>query len=141
MIRKAFLLFAMACGFASFGVHAQDGDLYAFSSQGDADKGKRIFNQCRACHNLTGDRPHKVGPNLNGLFSRQAGSVDDYGRYSKALSEADFMWTEAKLDEWLTSPRGFLPGNKMSFAGLRREQDRKDLLAYLRQATLDASVE
>ena len=107
----------------------------ALSSQGDVTKGKKVFNQCRACHNVSKAARHKIGPNLDDLFDRTAGTVGDYPRYSKALAGAGFEWTEEKLDQWLANPRGFLPGNKMSYAGLRKEQDRKDVIAYLRQAT------
>jgi cytochrome c len=107
----------------------------ALSSQGDAEKGKRIFNRCKACHNLTAAERSRMGPNLDNLFGRKAGSKDDYN-YSKALTEADFVWTEEKLDAWLSSPKTFLPGNKMAFAGLRKEEDRKDLMAYLRAASV-----
>lgn len=110
----------------------------AISTGGDATKGKRLFNRCKACHNLTASDRAKLGPNLDNLFGRQAGTSESFTRYSKALTEADFVWTEEKLDAWLTSPRTFLPGNKMQFAGLRKEQDRKDLMAYLRDATKDA---
>jgi|GEM_PF-1004115 len=115
---------------------AEDADMnFALSSQGDATKGKKVFNQCRACHNVSVAARHKIGPNLNDLFNRKAGELDDYPRYSKALASAEFEWTEEKLDQWLANPRSFLPGNKMSYAGLRKEQDRKDVIAYLRQAT------
>lgn len=107
----------------------------ALSSAGDAVKGKRLFNRCKACHNLTATGRSRMGPNLDGLFGRQAGTYEDY-KYSKALAEADFVWTEEKLDAWLVAPRSFLPGNKMAFAGLRKDQDRKDLMAYLRTATV-----
>lgn len=105
------------------------------SAAGDASNGKRLFNRCRACHNLTDAARTRVGPNLDGLFGRAAGKDEGY-RYSKALAEADFVWTEKELNDWLAQPRTFLPGNKMAFAGLRKEQDRKDLLAYLRTATV-----
>lgn len=108
---------------------------FALSTQGDATKGKKVFNQCRACHNVSVAARHKIGPNLNDLFDRKAGGLEDFPRYSKALASADFEWTEEKLDQWLANPRSFLPGNKMSYAGLRKEQDRKDVIAYLRQAT------
>lgn len=126
---------AMSAAFAAT-TQAEDADMsFALSSQGDATKGKKVFNQCRACHNASATAPHKIGPNLNDLFDRKAGGLDDYPRYSKALASADFEWTEEKLDQWLANPRSFLPGNKMSYAGLRKEQDRKDVIAYLRQAT------
>lgn len=114
---------------------AQDANDTSISSGGDAEKGKRLFNRCRACHNLTATARTRIGPNLDNLFGRNAGSAEGF-KYSKALAEADFIWTEKNLDEWLAQPRTFLPGNKMAFAGLRKEQDRKDLMAYLREATV-----
>lgn len=109
----------------------------SISSGGDTVKGKRLFNRCRACHNLTATARTRIGPNLNDLFGRAAGKQEGY-KYSKALGAAEFVWTEQNLDEWLAQPRTFLPGNKMAFAGLRKEQDRKDLMAYLREATIAA---
>lgn len=130
-------------GFTVTSAHAQDGvaDPFALSAAGDAEKGKQLFNRCRACHVLSADAPQRpTGPHLGGIFGRQAAADDNFGRYSAALRDAGFAWTEARLNEWLANPRGFLPGNKMAFAGLRDEQDRKDLIAYLRQATGAPSV-
>ena len=108
----------------------------ALSSKGDAAKGKRVFFKCRACHNLTGDKRPKTGPNLDNLFGRVAGTAENFPRYSKVLKEAGFVWTEEKLDQWLVAPKTFLPGNRMAFAGIAKEQDRRDLMAYLREATV-----
>lgn len=108
----------------------------SISAGGDVTKGKRLYNRCKACHNLTATDRQRIGPNLDNLFGRQAGSKEGF-RYSKALQEVDFVWTEKNLNEWLAQPRTFLPGNKMAFAGLRKEQDRKDLMAYLREATVE----
>jgi cytochrome c len=108
----------------------------AISSEGDEAKGKRVFNRCKACHNLTAAPRTRVGPNLDNIFGRTAGTSETFKRYSKALKEADFVWTEEKLNQWLIAPRTFLPGNKMAFAGLKKEQQRKDLIAYLRSATV-----
>lgn len=116
-------------------VMAADADDTSISSGGDVEKGKRLFNRCRACHNLTATARTRIGPNLDNLFGRKAGSAEGF-KYSKALAEADFVWTEKNLNEWLAQPRTFLPGNKMAFAGLRKEEDRKDLMAYLREATV-----
>ena len=108
------------------------------SAAGDATKGKRVFNRCRACHNLTATARTRIGPNLDNLFGKKAGATEGF-KYSRALQEADFVWSEEALDSWLAQPRKFLPGNKMAFAGLRKEQERKDLMAYLREATVEAS--
>jgi len=103
------------------------GEPYASAS---LDNGRRLFRRCASCHTLgDGDR-HLVGPNLYAMFGRVAGSAEGY-RYSRALEEAGFEWSKAELDQWLANPRTYLPGNRMSFAGLRNESDRNDLIAFL----------
>lgn len=94
------------------------------------ENGRRLYRRCASCHTLgDGDR-HLVGPNLHGMFGRQVGGAEGF-RFSRALEEADFVWTKAELDEWLANPRTYLPGNRMSFVGLRNESDRNDLIAFL----------
>ncbi len=94
------------------------------------DNGRRLFRRCASCHTLgAGDR-HLVGPNLHGMFGRRVGEAEGF-RFSRALEQADFVWTKAELDQWLANPRTYLPGNRMSFAGLRDEADRNDLIAFL----------
>lgn len=108
---------------------------------GDPVKGKQVFNQCKACHWLT-DKPRpKMGPNLNGLFGRKAGTSPSYKAYSPALRQAGFVWTDDKLDHWLENPRTFLKGNRMVFAGVRNEARRADLIAYLKKATVDPKAD
>ncbi|RME63937.1 MAG: cytochrome c family protein [Alphaproteobacteria bacterium] len=128
---------------AASGADAQDGvaDPYALSAAGDPDKGRLLFNRCRACHTLSADAPPRpTGPHLDRIFGRAVAADASFTRYSAALKQADFSWTEQRLDEWLANPRSFLPGNKMNFAGIRDAQDRKDLIAYLRQATAAADA-
>lgn len=103
-------------------------------SEADPDNGRRVFARCRSCHTLPEGGPNLTGPNLWAVFGRQAGSLQGYN-YSPALRNADFIWTAEQLDEWLNNPRDFLPGNKMSFAGVRDEQDRRDLIAWLKIET------
>lgn len=96
----------------------------------DYNKGRRLFRQCSSCHLLDEGGGNLVGPNLYGLFGRQAGAVDGF-KYSAALSEADFTWTPEQLDQWLASPKEFLPGNRMVFNGIRRDVDRQAVIAYV----------
>ncbi|MCH8490001.1 MAG: cytochrome c family protein [Oceanicaulis sp.] len=96
--------------------------------------GERLWRRCQSCHTVNEGARHLVGPNLHGMFGQQAGAADGF-RYSAALEGADFTWTPEALDEWLANPRTFLPGNRMSFAGLRHDSDRNDLIAWLAAAT------
>lgn len=101
---------------------------------GDLENGRRVFARCRSCHTITEGGPNMTGPNLYGLFGSTVGTHEKY-RYSNALKDADFVWDAEKLDEWLLRPRDFLPGNKMSFVGIASEQDRKDVIAFLKVET------
>lgn len=97
---------------------------------GNLGNGRREFAKCKSCHLISPDMRHLVGPNLYGLFDRGAGEAEGF-RYSPALIDASFTWTPEQLDAWLADPRGFLPGNRMTFLGVRDEQDRRDVIAYL----------
>lgn len=100
----------------------------------DLANGKKQFARCRSCHTLPEGGPDLVGPNLYGVFGRKAGAKDGYN-YSDALKKADFVWDGPHLDAWLAEPRTYLPGTKMSFAGLKEAKDRTDLIAYLHTQT------
>lgn len=103
-------------------------------NDGDLENGRRAFARCRSCHTITPGGPNMAGPNLYGVFGRQAGALDKYS-YSHALRSAGFTWDAEKLDHWLENPRTFLPGNKMTFAGLRDATDRRDVIAFLKVET------
>lgn len=92
--------------------------------------GQRVFAQCRSCHVIEAGAPHRVGPNLHGVFGREIGSAAGF-TYSQAVQDANFTWDAAQLDHWLSNPQTFLPGNRMAFAGVRNETQRRDLIAYL----------
>jgi cytochrome c len=102
----------------------------------DAESGAQQAQVCRACHSFDKGGPTLIGPKLHGMFGRAAGGRDDY-EYSRALTEADFIWTPRALEAWLAQPSRFMPGNRMSFAGVLNEQKRADLVAYLLTATSD----
>lgn len=96
--------------------------------------GKRVYLMCRSCHSTEADGRHKVGPNLNGIFGRKAGSADGF-KYSDVVVNSGIVWSEETINEWLVKPKNFLPGNKMAFAGVPKEDDRKALIAYLKKET------
>jgi cytochrome c len=101
---------------------------------GDLSNGQSEFALCRSCHTITEGGPDLTGPNLYGVFGRKAGSKEGYA-YSDAVKAAGFTWDAEHLDKWLSSPREFLPGTKMTFAGLHDPKDRIDLIAYLKVET------
>ena len=98
--------------------------------------GERLVLQCRACHTLEEGGPNIIGPNLFGFFGRHVGSVAGFP-YSRALSEADFVWTPRALDAWLAAPGEFLRGSSMAYPGLPRDEDRTDLIAALLTLTTE----
>lgn len=101
---------------------------------GDLLNGQSKFALCRSCHTITPGGPNMTGPNLYGVFGRQAGTHPKY-TYSDAVKNAGFTWDAERLDHWLDNPRTFLPGTKMTFAGLSNPKDRIDLIAYLKVET------
>lgn len=109
---------------------AQFASLPAPYNAADYDRGRSVFRQCSACHMVQEGAGHRVGPNLHGMFSRKVGEAEGFN-FSNALLEADFEWTPEQLENWLENPRSFLPGNRMSFAGIRREEDRHAVIAYV----------
>ncbi len=94
-------------------------------------RGKRLYIFCQACHAAEAVSGSKIGPNLAGIFNRQAAILED-SVYSDALKGQDFVWDEEKLDVWLQRPANLVPGTSMVFAGLPREENRAALIAYLK---------
>jgi cytochrome c len=101
------------------------------ASAGDAANGEEVFKKCKACHTLEAGK-NKIGPSLAGIVGAKAGSVEGY-KYSKAMAGSDVVWDEANLDAYLTKPKDFMKGTKMAFAGLKKEEDRADVIEYLKQ--------
>lgn len=102
---------------------------------GDAERGKTIYRQCVACHQVGQGAEHRIGPHLNGLFGRRAGAMEEYTHYSPGLLRAGadgMVWTLETLDVYLENPRALVSGTRMNFRGLKAPKDRADVLAYLR---------
>lgn len=105
---------------------------------GDAAAGETVFKKCMTCHAVGEGARNKVGPVLNGVVGRQAGTFPDF-RYSEAMVKAGadgLMWTPEDLAKYLAAPKEVVPGNKMAFAGLKDQADIDNVIAYL--ATLPA---
>ena len=98
-------------------------------AEGDAKAGKKVFRKCKACHSLD-EGKNGAGPHLANLIGRTAGSVDDFN-YSDALIDSGIVWDTETLTAFLTDPKENIPGNKMAFRGLTKENDIENLLAYL----------
>lgn len=103
----------------------------------NAENGEQVFKKCRACHQVGEGAKNGVGPVLNGLLGRKSGTVPEFN-YSEANKEAGvkgLVWSEEELNKYLEAPLTYMPKNKMAFAGLKDEADRKDIVAYLKTFT------
>ncbi|RWE03126.1 cytochrome c family protein [Mesorhizobium sp.] len=106
--------------------HAQD------ASSGHAEAGAVVFKRCMACHQVGPDAKNGVGPVLNGVVGRAAGTYPGYS-YSAANKNSGLTWAEPTLTTYLRAPRKLVPGTKMTFAGLSKDQEIADVIAYLKQ--------
>lgn len=104
----------------------------AASAAGDPVAGEARFKVCKVCHQVGENAKNFVGPELNGVVGRKAGTVPGYN-YSDANKNSGLTWDEATLAKYLHSPREVVPGNKMAFPGMSKEEDVIDLIAYLKQ--------
>ena len=106
------------------------------ASAGDAAKGEKVFQKCKACHTVDEGGKDRVGPNLWGVFETVLGTNRPDYKYSKglkALGEEGKTWTDELMDTWITNPKQVVARSKMIFPGLKKPDDRADVIAYLRQ--------
>jgi cytochrome c len=120
LMRKILVIIAAVTAFAN-AANAQD-----------PTEGQTVFAQCKACHQVGEGAKNAVGPVLNGIIGRKAGSVEGYN-YSPANKNSGITWDEATFSEYIKDPKAKVPGTKMVFAGVKDEQRIKDLVAYLKQ--------
>ena len=104
------------------------------ASAQDVENGQSVYRQCRACHQIGAGAKNLVGPQLNAVIGRKAGTVEgfNYSEANKAAGTKGMVWDEATLMQYLENPLQFMPGTKMAYAGLKDEADRKDVIAYLK---------
>jgi cytochrome c len=114
-----------------FAALALAGSVSAAAAQ-DAAAGEKVFLKCKACHQIGEGAKNAVGPVLNGVVGRKAGTAADYS-YSDANKNSGITWDEATLKEYLKNPRAKVPGTKMIFPGLTKEDDISNVIAYLKQ--------
>jgi len=135
-MHKFLILLGLVVGLGSSGVAtiASAGNTETASEQpaGDAVKGKKVFKKCRACHKLEAGKKG-VGPTLFGIIGRPAASVEGY-KYSAAMKSSGLTWDLETLHAYLKKPKDLVPKTKMTFAGLKKDKDIVNLLAYLAEA-------
>ncbi|MEX0369886.1 MAG: c-type cytochrome [Tateyamaria sp.] len=113
--------------------------LPALAETGDVEKGEKLFQQCKGCHQIGAGATNRNGPHLNGLFGRKAAGLDGF-RYSKSFQRAGaggLEWHAETLDTFLENPRAMTSGTRMSFRGVKNPEDRTHLIAFLRQYSDD----
>ncbi len=98
------------------------------------DRGAKLYKRCKACHTLNQGGKHKVGPNLWAIYGSKAGSKEGFA-YSKVMAASTVIWDAETLDAYIQKPSEFMKGNRMSFIGLKKQEDRDAVQVYLRAKT------
>ena len=113
---------------------SESGEIMALLASASVADGKKIFKKCAACHSITKGGANKIGPALWGVLGRQAGLVSDY-KYSKAMTSHGKAWSFEEMDGFLTKPKDWIKGTKMSFVGLKKETERAAVILYMNNNT------
>jgi len=98
----------------------------------DVKEGQKSFNKCRACHTVGENAKNGVGPILNGLFGRKAGTIEGF-KYSESNKSSGVVWDEKNFGEYIKDPKAFMPGNQMTFIGIKNDKEIENLTAFLKQ--------
>ena len=113
---------------------SEAGDIMALFSSTSAADGARVFKKCLSCHNIEKGGANKIGPNIFGVLNRKAGSVSGY-KYSKAMLAYGKIWSFEEMNGFLTKPKDWIKGTKMSFMGLKSAKDRAAVILYMNENT------
>lgn len=111
---------------------------FAAFAEGDIAKGEKVFKKCKTCHAVGEGAKNRIGPTLNGVVGRESAMVEGY-KYSKAMKAVGLTWDEETLTAYLTKPRKTVKGTKMAFAGLKKEADLVNVIAYLNQFDVEGN--
>lgn len=100
-------------------------------AEGDAVKGQKVFKKCKACHTVNEGGKKLIGPNLFGIVGKKAAQMEGF-KYSKAMTASGLTWDDATLDTFLKKPKALVKKTKMTFAGLKKDKQRANVIAYLK---------
>ena len=110
------------------------GNIMALFASTSAADGAKVFKKCLTCHSIGKGDPNKIGPNIFGVLNRKAGSISDY-KYSKAMAAYGKVWSFEEMNGFLTKPKDWIKGTKMSFMGLKSAKDRAAVIIYMNENT------
>ena len=113
---------------------SKSGDIMALFASTSAAEGAKVFKKCAACHSITEGGSNKIGPALWGVLGRPAGTIPDY-KYSKAMAAHGKNWSFEEMNGFLIKPKNWIKGTKMSFAGLKKAEDRAAVILYMNENT------
>ncbi len=133
MVKRGFEVAVSADGKPVAKEEAKPIDLATLMQSADFDRGAKISKKCASCHSFGKGESAKVGPNLFGIIGRSKGSMSGFS-YSKALLEKGGSWDKESINQFITKPKYFIPGTKMGFAGLKKPQDRADVILFLEKS-------